>query len=217
MIRSCDHASRSVRRHARRTTPKQPRRGGKRWQKCTTSYAAGYHALGGRNAAAESRKLRPKPIPEGFKFEPVGPETGGSEEASFLAPALRPVPDVNPRDKRLASGRAFCALHKRTLYATRLRPLGPLTRDGWIGPPQIRTSRARMMLHSTRCANRQIASNPRASVPRVIIANRWDSFNVGCRVLHPVTSKSTAVRRLMVDTGTESNVDQRDGIGGDRD
>src|SRR5271165_5390946 len=29
-------------------------------------------------------------------------------------------------------------------------------------------------------------------------------FYVGCRVLNPVTSKSTAVRRLMVDTGAES-------------
>jgi predicted aspartyl protease len=29
-------------------------------------------------------------------------------------------------------------------------------------------------------------------------------FHVGCRVLNPVTSKSTAVRRLMVDTGAES-------------
>ena len=29
-------------------------------------------------------------------------------------------------------------------------------------------------------------------------------FYVGCRVLHPVTSQSTAVRRLMVDTGAES-------------
>jgi len=29
-------------------------------------------------------------------------------------------------------------------------------------------------------------------------------FYVGCRVLNPVTSKSTTVRRLMVDTGAES-------------
>jgi predicted aspartyl protease len=29
-------------------------------------------------------------------------------------------------------------------------------------------------------------------------------FYVGCRVLNPVTSKSTAVRRLLVDTGAES-------------
>src|SRR5580700_2055359 len=29
-------------------------------------------------------------------------------------------------------------------------------------------------------------------------------FYVGCRVLNPVTSKSTAVRRVMVDTGAES-------------
>jgi len=29
-------------------------------------------------------------------------------------------------------------------------------------------------------------------------------FYVGCRVLNPATSKSTAVRRLMVDTGAES-------------
>jgi predicted aspartyl protease len=29
-------------------------------------------------------------------------------------------------------------------------------------------------------------------------------FYVGCRVVNPVTSKSTAVRRLMVDTGAES-------------
>jgi|SRR5215469_8787348 len=29
-------------------------------------------------------------------------------------------------------------------------------------------------------------------------------FHVGCRVLNPVTSQSTAVRRLMVDTGVES-------------
>ena len=29
-------------------------------------------------------------------------------------------------------------------------------------------------------------------------------FHVGCRVLNPVTSKSTTVRRLMVDTGAES-------------
>src|SRR5437764_2470964 len=29
-------------------------------------------------------------------------------------------------------------------------------------------------------------------------------FYVGCRVFNPVTSKSTAVRRLMVDTGAES-------------
>jgi predicted aspartyl protease len=29
-------------------------------------------------------------------------------------------------------------------------------------------------------------------------------FYVGCRVLNPVTSKSSAVRRLMVDTGAES-------------
>ena len=29
-------------------------------------------------------------------------------------------------------------------------------------------------------------------------------FYVGCRVLNPVTSKSTAIRRLMVDTGAES-------------
>src|ERR1039457_876026 len=29
-------------------------------------------------------------------------------------------------------------------------------------------------------------------------------FDVGCRVLNPVTSKSTAVRRLMVDTRAES-------------
>jgi predicted aspartyl protease len=29
-------------------------------------------------------------------------------------------------------------------------------------------------------------------------------FYVGCRVLNPVTSKATAVRRLMVDTGAES-------------
>jgi len=29
-------------------------------------------------------------------------------------------------------------------------------------------------------------------------------FSVGCRVLKPVTSKSAAVRRLMVDTGAES-------------
>ena len=29
-------------------------------------------------------------------------------------------------------------------------------------------------------------------------------FSVGCRVLNPVTSKSTAVRRLMVDTGAEA-------------
>ena len=29
-------------------------------------------------------------------------------------------------------------------------------------------------------------------------------FHVGCRVLNPVTSKSAAVRRLMVDTGAES-------------
>src|SRR5689334_18404749 len=29
-------------------------------------------------------------------------------------------------------------------------------------------------------------------------------FYVGCRVLNPVTSKSTVLRRLMVDTGAES-------------
>ena len=29
-------------------------------------------------------------------------------------------------------------------------------------------------------------------------------FYVGCRVLNPATSKSTVVRRLMVDTGAES-------------
>ena len=29
-------------------------------------------------------------------------------------------------------------------------------------------------------------------------------FYVGCRVLNPATSKSTTVRRLMVDTGAES-------------
>ena len=29
-------------------------------------------------------------------------------------------------------------------------------------------------------------------------------FYVGCRILNPVTSKSTTVRRLMVDTGSES-------------
>src|ERR1700757_4784547 len=31
-----------------------------------------------------------------------------------------------------------------------------------------------------------------------------ERFHVGCRVLNPATSKSTTVRRLMVDTGAES-------------
>ena len=44
-------------------------------------------------------------------------------------------------------------------------------------------------------------------------------FYVGCRVLNPVTSKSTAVRRLMVDTGAEStwiNATVLEGIGIER-
>ena len=44
-------------------------------------------------------------------------------------------------------------------------------------------------------------------------------FYVGCRVLNPVTSKSAAIRRLMVDTGAEStwiNATVLEGIGIER-
>jgi predicted aspartyl protease len=43
-----------------------------------------------------------------------------------------------------------------------------------------------------------------ARIPCAIIADTMGLFYFGCRVLNPATSKSTAVRRLMVDTGAES-------------
>jgi len=46
-------------------------------------------------------------------------------------------------------------------------------------------------------------ANPRAESSRYH-CGCMGLFHVGCRVLNPATSKSTAVRRLMVDTGAES-------------
>ncbi len=55
---------------------------------------------------------------------------------------------------------------------------GSVTRNGWIGPRWIQTSPARKIFHRIRCSDRQIASNPRAGIPRVIIADRWDFFTL---------------------------------------
>ena len=70
---------------------------------------------------------------------------------------------------RIKTEKSACNAHQ---------PLGRITRDGWIGPPWIRTSPAKMIFRSVRRSGRQIASNPRAEIPRVIIADRWDFFTL---------------------------------------
>lgn len=59
-----------------------------------------------------------------------------------------------------------------------LTSCGRETRDGWIGPPWVQTSPARMIFHRIRPSDRWSVSNPLAGVPRVIIADRWDFFTL---------------------------------------
>src|ERR1700722_4336552 len=91
----------------------------------------------------------------------------------------------------------------------------PKTPDGWIGPPWIRASRARMTFHSTRRSNRQIASNPRP----VFLALSLRTDGTLLRWLPGPQSGDFQVNRGSAPDGGHGcrvHVDQRDGIGGDR-
>ena len=82
-----------------------------------------------------------------------------------------------------------------------LSPLGCITPDPRIDPPRLRLHPREPKLPLIR---RSGSVNLWGRDSLRYHCGYMGLFSVGCRVLNPATSKSTVVRRLMVDTGAES-------------
>jgi len=82
-----------------------------------------------------------------------------------------------------------------------LSPLGCITPDPRIDPPRLRLHPREPKLPLIR---RSGSVNLWGRDSLRYHCGYMGLFHVGCRVLNPATSKSTVVRRLVVDTGAES-------------